>query len=175
MKHLILQPQLVTLAHFHTKGRLGPKSPCFEMCMPHCFPYSNIVWPWGPMIFPNIFKLLDIKLIGFQRCQCLLKREHHTSFSDVTIQNMWMSFLIDYISIVLIFQRWLLVLFLQQVLSNPRFGMFQSIKNFMYLHYNFLILYLTFSIYFCLYTPRKKTSGICEKPLKLLVMEMAAI
>lgn len=89
------QPWLTTLAHFHTKGKLGFKCLCFEMCMPNRFPYSNIFWPWGIIIFPNIFKLLGIKLISFQRCQCLLKREHYTSLSDITIQNVWMSFLIN--------------------------------------------------------------------------------
>lgn len=82
------QPQLITLAHFHTKGRLGPKCLCFEACPPNRFLYNNIFWPWGAMIFLNICKLLGIKLISFQRCQCLLKREHLTSLSDVTIQNM---------------------------------------------------------------------------------------
>lgn len=58
------------------------------------------------MIFPNIFKSLGVKIISFQRCQCLLKREHHTSLSDAIVQNVWIfPDMLGYISIVLTFLR----------------------------------------------------------------------
>lgn len=81
------QPRLITLTHFRIEGMLGSRHLYFEMCLTTYFPYNNIFWPGGAMILPSIFKLLGLKLISFQRCLCLLKREHHTSLSDAIIQN----------------------------------------------------------------------------------------